>query len=107
MKHWTVISEAEFYSLAKTDKKPRQNAWRVWHRKLKLAATTCGLLATITKKEALHWAEQFEAVAPVDDRVLIGHAVVDSGLIKSYASWLKWKHIGGTEMFKPEFHPQH
>ena len=103
---WSVISEKDFYDLANTDKKPRRNAWRVWHKKLRLAGTTCGLLATIKKSEAEHWASQFEKVAPSDDKILIQHAVSDSGLIKSFASWLKWKHVGTQEKFMVEFWPE-
>ena len=99
MKHYKAISQKEYNELAsrrgaelELPIRKKNNAWRVLHKSSGMCCTTVGMLGTVKKAEAQHWAEQFERVAPHEDTTLLQHAVIDSNLHQSYAAWMKFRH---------------
>ena len=102
MKHWRAISEKE---LMGGSDKARNNAWRVSHKKLNKTATRCGVLGTVKKKHAEHWARMFDQVAPTDKEKEIANLVNESGIIESFNSWMAFKHGASTIRKGDDFWP--
>ena len=102
MKHWRAISERE---LMNGSDKARSNAWRVSHKNLNKTATSCGVLATVKKEHAEHWAKMFEEIAPTDDEKEVFRLVNESGIISSFSSWMAFKHGASSQRKGTQFWP--